>query len=659
MSRLKRLIVESHERSLWQALLVYLGASFAVLEAVDLFIDYLGLPRWLFPVALTLLVIGLPVVAVTSLAKAEEYQDDVPAEAASAAAAEDRRLRLLTWRTAVLALVGAMALWGVVAAALLFLQADDSQLDPDRIVVDVFENRTGDPGLDPLGSMAGHWLVQSLQATGGLRVVPFEASLAVDRRADAAAAADGGRLVALADETGARIVVSGSFYREADQLRFQAEISDAETGELLHAPEPARAPVDSPSVALEPLRVGVRDFLFRHLNPTPIEGRAPEQIEPPRLDAYRQFLVGMDYFGSGDYRSASPYFEQAVQLDSTYPAFIYMAEIALSNQGRYEEAEPYLQKLRRLTDRMTPYERATTDWIEARHRGDLAGKLRAARRMAETGPYYIGYYMLAQYALELNRPAEALETLEENNLEFIAPAWWPYWFVRVGALHSLGQHRRELEAAREAREQHPDVPSIIALELGALAALGDSRTVLERYDELQGLGASALAPLIELGAELHAHGDGESARVVWGRVASWLQAESIPDLTPTQRISLIQVFEHLKRNEEARALVETLATHDSLSYMEHRGILAARRGDEDEAEASLDWLGGRTDEHLDGRHRYAQARITAELGDGERALEFLRRGLAEGRTYPELHRDHYLRSLRDYPPFQELVRPKG
>lgn len=659
MSRLKRLIVESHQRSLWQALLVYLGASFAVLEAVDLFIDYLGLPRWLFPVALTLLVIGLPVVAATSLAKAEKYQDDVPPEAAQAAAEEDRRLRLLTWRTAALALVGAMALWGVVAAALLFLQADDSQLDPDRIVVDVFENRTGDPELDPLGSMAGHWLVQSLQATGGLRVVPFEASLSVERRADTASAADEGRIQALSEETGARIVVSGSFYREADRLRFQAEISDAETGELLHAPEPIAAPVDSPSAGLEPLQIGVRDFLFRHLNPNPVEERAPQQIEPPRLDAYRQFLVGMDYFGAGDFRSASPYFEQAVRLDSTYPAFVYMAEIALSNQGRYEEAEPYLQRLKALAVRMTPYERATTDWIEARQRGDLAGQLRAARRMAETGPYYIGYYMLAGYALALNRPAEALETLEEYNLEYIAPAWWRYWRVRVGALHLLGQHRREFEAAREAREQHPEVPSIVALELHALAALGDSETVLERYDELQALGASALAPLIELGSELHAHGDTESAVVVWGSIASWLQAETPAGLTPFQRVGLIQVLEHLERNEEAQALVEILATHDSLSYMEHLGILAARREDEAAVEASLVWLGARTDKYLNGRHRYAQAHIAAELGDSERALEFLRRGLAEGRTYPELHRDHYLRSLRGYPPFQELVRPKG
>ena len=36
MNKLKKLIVEIHQRSLWQALVVYFGASYAVLEAVAL-----------------------------------------------------------------------------------------------------------------------------------------------------------------------------------------------------------------------------------------------------------------------------------------------------------------------------------------------------------------------------------------------------------------------------------------------------------------------------------------------------------------------------------------------------------------------------------------------------------------------------------------------
>ena len=116
MSRLKRLIREIHERSLWQALVVYLGASFAILEAVDLFIDYFVLPRWLFVIAFGLLLVGLPLVVAASLGEEEVYDEDVAVEDLSAAAKEDRRLRFLTWRNAGFAFLGAMALWGIVAA---------------------------------------------------------------------------------------------------------------------------------------------------------------------------------------------------------------------------------------------------------------------------------------------------------------------------------------------------------------------------------------------------------------------------------------------------------------------------------------------------------------------------------------------------------------
>ncbi|NIN49494.1 MAG: hypothetical protein GTN62_05200, partial [Gemmatimonadales bacterium] len=55
------------------------------------------------------------------LAKEEVYGDEVPEEHAEAAAEEDRRLRLLTWRTAGLSFMAALALWGVVVTGWLLL----------------------------------------------------------------------------------------------------------------------------------------------------------------------------------------------------------------------------------------------------------------------------------------------------------------------------------------------------------------------------------------------------------------------------------------------------------------------------------------------------------------------------------------------------------
>ena len=47
MSSLKRLIGEIHHRSLWQVLLIYVGAAWACFELIDTVTDRLGLPAWL------------------------------------------------------------------------------------------------------------------------------------------------------------------------------------------------------------------------------------------------------------------------------------------------------------------------------------------------------------------------------------------------------------------------------------------------------------------------------------------------------------------------------------------------------------------------------------------------------------------------------------
>jgi hypothetical protein len=80
--------------------------------------------------------------------------------------------------------------------------------------------------------------------------------------------------------------------------------------------------------------------------------------------------------------------------------------------------------------------------------------------------------------------------------------------------------------------------------------------------------------------------------------------------------------------------------------MEHLGILAARRGDVDRAEVALAWF----DDKLTGLARrrglLLQARIAAELGSREQAMELLRRATSENGDEGWTHRDYHLRTLR-------------
>ena len=58
---MKKLIQEAHRRSLWQVLGIYLAGSWIVLQVIEVLANNMGLPDWVFPFAVVLLLIGLPI----------------------------------------------------------------------------------------------------------------------------------------------------------------------------------------------------------------------------------------------------------------------------------------------------------------------------------------------------------------------------------------------------------------------------------------------------------------------------------------------------------------------------------------------------------------------------------------------------------------------
>lgn len=75
------------------------------------------------------------------------------------------------------------------------------------------------------------------------------------------------RLRALAQETAAGTVVSGSYFRSGYRISFQAEITDANRGTLLSAVGPITAPVDRPGVTIDSQGHGIEAAIRRHLHP--------------------------------------------------------------------------------------------------------------------------------------------------------------------------------------------------------------------------------------------------------------------------------------------------------------------------------------------------------------------------------------------------------
>jgi Flp pilus assembly protein TadD len=114
--------------------------------------------------------------------------------------------------------------------------------------------------------------------------------------------------------------------------------------------------------------------------------------------------------------------------------------------------------------------------------------------------------------------------------------------------------------------------------------------------------------------------------------------------------------------DEAERLFTELAAEfpQTVNYLGYLGAIAARRGDREGAERTAGQLRDWEQPYIRGWHTMWRARIASLLGDEATAVTLLREALAQGRGYgPELHADLDFQPLWNFPPYQQLMRPKG
>ncbi|MCH8936764.1 MAG: hypothetical protein IIB90_13650 [Gemmatimonadetes bacterium] len=290
------------------------------------------------------------------------------------------------------------------------------------------------------------------------------------------------------------------------------------------------------------------------------------------------------------------------------------------------------------------------------------------RRFVEIAPGSEFLYKAGHAALWADRPREAIEFLTQADPESgWLRGWPPYWFDLTLAYHMLGDHERELDAARRARRLFPDNFLTKATESWALAALGRTDEVHALLEEGQETGL-ALATAREL--LVHDHPEAASQVLDRGimRRQAWLSTP--PTGTTSRQIdggirTLADMLVLHGRVDEARVVLERAVeergdTPFRRVYVGTLGVIAGMQGDRQRAWEIYRDLGAQP---WDGRWSQSlwQARIAASLGEIDRATVLLREAVGKGWPVMAIHYQSPLlwRALRDHPPFQELIRPKG
>jgi tetratricopeptide (TPR) repeat protein/TolB-like protein len=547
-------------------------------------------------------------------------------------------------------------------------------LNPRRVLVVPLANLTGDSTLDPLGSLAADWITRGLALTGVLEIADPGAMVLGGRTGRAAREAghEAADARALSLTSGSGLAVWGSMYRRDDRIEFDAQITDQTSGSILHAFDPVLGDPREPRPALTILRERIMTVLAEAVDPR-LGTLQSAAGQPPRYDAYLVFSTGVEiFYGGRRARDALPYFQRAAVLDSTYALPLIWAAWAYSGTA-LDQCDSTARIARRLTGmRLTSLEQMQIDRVMARCRGDLAGAYALGRALTEALPRSeLMWEQLARDALDAGRPREAvtiLERLHPDSGALTGRAGYYNWLTN--AYHLLGEHDRELAAARRARRQFPRDLATLRMELLALAALGRGREVTQRFDEIQAVPPGPIrlpAPVMrEIALDLAAHGDSAAARVALGRTLAWHASRPVAEQV-TEELRFESALTHYAAGhaDSARTIVAALSRAHPRDerYAGLLGVLAAQRGDRADAARFDRLLVTLARPFGRGQATYWRACIAALSGERDTAVDLLRQALDAGYTYQvrflDAHVEPSFATLRDYPRFNELLRPKG
>ena len=532
-----------------------------------------------------------------------------------------------------------LAALGIAAGRALVASRAEADAPANRVFVSRFANNTGTPSVDQVGPMAADWITRGLAETGLFDVVQDSAGRAGS-------------------------IVRGAIYRRGDSLQLVAQITDARSGRVLRSLGPITASVADPLAGVEVLRGRIAGSLATLVDPD-FGGLAVLTSQPPSFEAYREIVDARDAANRFDYATAVGHYLRAAAMDSSYMFPIVAAAESYFRLGECSVVDSLGAVLRERRERLTPYEAYSVDEVAAQCRGAWEAAYRAAKRKEELAPRSeVARYGVAVAALAVGRPAETVELLDavdsERGQRSALRSRFDYYLTYTRALHLVGNYRREVEIARRMRQLFPDLDDALAVEIRALVALdrvAEVRPLLDRAVTM------ASVPTLEWTAEeLRAHGHTAEARAVASELADWIRARPTQEAqTAVMRSALARALYAADRWREARALVDTLVQRypESVGLLGLRGRIAARLGDSTTAQATSSALLAAAQSSRE-TNALTRAKIAALLGQRDVAIRLLRDAVAQGEMQAlRMREDPDLLVLRDYPPFETLVRPVG
>jgi tetratricopeptide (TPR) repeat protein/TolB-like protein len=322
-----------------RVLAFYLGASWVILQVVDVLQEALSLPDWIAPVAVILLLIGLVIIAATAMLQAElaavrtsaTADADGAPRATSEAAATDglealppasaTAARLFTWKRAVAG--GVLAFTGLFGLALILpggpsLGPEEAAADQAGLGVAVLPFSVRGPDMDVWAEGMVDLLADNLEGAGGLRSIdPRTVMSRWTRSVGDDPSPDLETMLAVARSTGARYAVIGSAVAIGGEVRLSTDVYELVSGEPLGSGA-AEGETGEVMGLVDRLSVETAGAILATGGGTLPALRHSTSLTTRSPAALRAYLEGEASYRRADFATASDAFRRAVAEDSTF-----------------------------------------------------------------------------------------------------------------------------------------------------------------------------------------------------------------------------------------------------------------------------------------------------------------------------------------------------
>ncbi len=489
---------------LLRVLIGYLPASFIILEATSLFTDQFGLPDWVFPGALVLLALALPVLVGTALAQsvpdiAHEMQPAHGGRGSSefAHGAESIRgvRRWLTWRRAIGGVVIALGLWGFLVGGYMAmgilgigpgsnLIASGLLDERERVVLADFGNHSPD---SLLGGAVTEALRVDLTQSPTIRLVaPDQLREALGRmRREPGEPLDLRLAREVAAREGVKAIIAGEVNSVGSAYVVSVKLISTESGEELAA---YRETADDRAAI-----IGAVDRLSKRLRAKIGESLASVRQSPPlpsvttsSLEALELYARGLELSYRGDLDAASRLLERAVRTDSTFAAAYRALAIHYMNAGVPAASQANADLAYRFSSRLPDVERYRTAAAYHARRGRLDSAAHYYLLLLDgSADSVVAANNLGDAYERMGRYEEALELY--RRIARVVPPVAVRYLNLASAARTLSQHELADSALTAMIEQFPESFYTTFTDAANAWYAGD----LSRVEEL----ASALAAL--------------------------------------------------------------------------------------------------------------------------------------------------------------------